>query len=202
MLLLAGATFGVPGDESRLKKRNLDPGERCLVCGTELDADKGLAFYYRGRPIAISTAHLKTFLEDPDRYFKHLEVRGGLFHEGSDQQMSNEWLLLGVWMLLGLVGAAICTGVALRKGLPPLTWFAAGLIANILAVVLVLARSPVQEVELPARLAKIPNTVPPDECPKCGARNHPTARRCNGCGAAMEPVTDSDVDRVGLRTGE
>ena len=88
-------------------------------------------------------AHLETFLQDPDRYFKHLEVRGALFQAGSARQIGSEWLLLGVWMLLGLVGAAVCTGVALRKG------FAAGLIANIVAVALVLARSSIQKVDLP-----------------------------------------------------
>ena len=202
VLLLTVSVFAAEVDESQLKKRDLEPGESCLVCGTELGAKNGLAFYYRGRPIAISGAHVKTFLRDPDRYFKHLEVRGALFDEGSAQRIGNEWLLLGVWVLLGLVGAAVCTGVALRKGLSPLTWFVAGLIANIVAVVLVLARASTQEVNLPPRLGKIPNTVAPNECPMCGGRNHPTARRCNECGAAMEPATDSDVDRVGLRTRE
>ena len=185
-----------------LKRREIAEHELCLVCAQELTADNGLGFYYRGRRIALDSEHLETFLQAPGRYFNQLQPRGALFQEGSARQIGSVWLLLGVWVLLGLVGAAICTGVALRKGLPPLPWFAAGLAANIAAVVLVLTRRSAQHVALPPRLAKIPTTAAPNDCSKCGGRNHPTARQCNECGAAMAPITESEVARVGLRAGQ
>ncbi len=201
-LLLVPRVGAEAFDAPRLEKRDMKAHERCLVCGTELTPSDGLAFYYRGRPIAISKKHLQMFLQNPDRYFNHLEARGALFQEGAAQPISGGWLVLGVWILLGLVGAAICTGVAFRKGLSPLSWFAAGLLLNIVSVLLVLARSSAQKVELPPRLAKIPNTVQSEECPQCGTRNHPTAKRCNGCDAEMKPLSDSEVNRIDLAEGE
>ena len=79
-----------------------------------------------------------------------------------------------------------------------MTWFFVGLAANLIGVLLVLRQPAVAQVDLPTRLGKIPVTLPPVKCPKCGAENHPSARQCTGCGARMQPTVDSEVDRTGL----
>ena len=188
-------------ERTGLQPQELRPHDRCLICDGELDADDGLAFLYRGRRITLDHLHLPQFLAEPSAYFSRLQPRGALFQE-SGGSMSNGWLILGVWVLLGLVGAAVCTGVALRKGLPPRRWFAAGLVANVAAVVLVLTRAAPKPVALPPGLARIPDTAAPYRCARCGGQNHPSAARCRDCGAGIVPTTDSEVERAGLRSGD
>lgn len=200
-LLAATATNSAAGTDEHpeLKPQEVREHDRCLVCDGELQEGGGLAFLYKGRRITLDTLHLETFLQNPSAYFSELQPRGALFQESGGGHIGVGWLGLGLWMVLGLIGAAACTGLALRKGLPPMRWFAAGLVANLLAVLLLLTRSAAQSVTLPPRLAKIPMTPTPYLCARCGGQNHPTATRCVDCGADIEPTSDSEVERAGLR---
>ena len=197
----ADASDRAPLDHAGMQPQELRQHDRCLVCDGELDADDGLAFLYRGRRITLDRLHLQEFLADPSAYFSRLQPRGALFQEGGGS-MGSGWLILGVWVVLGLVGAAVCAGVALRKGLPPLRWFAAGLMANLAAVILVLTRAAPKPVSLPPGLARIPDTAAPYVCTRCGGQNHPSAAHCRDCGADIVPTTDSEVERAGLISGD
>ncbi len=201
-LLTATATTSAAGldDHPELQLQDVQENDRCLVCGGELEKDGGLAFLYKGRRITLDTLHLEEFLQNPSAYFSHLQPRGALFQESGGGHLRKGWLYLGVWIVLGLAGAAVCTGVALRKGLPPTRWFAAGLVANILAVIVVVTRSAPKPIPLPPRLAKIPTTLAPYLCARCGAQNHPSATQCIDCGAAIEPTADSEVNHNGQRS--
>ena len=191
------ATQGAP-DTLNDQKAPLKKGDRCLVCNVLLD-ENGLGFLYRGRRVTLHIQHAQTFLDNPLHYFSKLQPRGALFQEDVLRSPVNlGWLILGIWMVLGLVAAAFCTHTALRKGFPPVIWFFIGLVANLIGVLLVLRQPPVAQVDLPPRLGKIPVTAPPVRCPKCGAENHPSARQCTGCCAEMQPTMASEVTRTGL----
>lgn len=187
-------------DHPDLKPQDVYEHDRGLVCGAELAIDDGLAFLYKGRRITLDALHLEEFLRNPAAYFTDLQPRGALFQESGGGRLGRGWLYLGVWMVLGLAGAAACTGVALRKGLSPVQWFAAGLAFNILAVIIVVTRPAREPVSLPPRLAKIPTTPAPYVCARCGGQNHPTSSRCGDCGADIEPTADSEVERAGLKS--
>ena len=195
----ASASDRAPLDHAGMQPLELRQHDRCLVCDGELNAD-GLAFLFRGRRITLDSLHLATFLEDPAPYFSKLQPRGALFQEGGAGGGGHGWLILGVWVTLGLLGAAICTGVALRKGLPPLRWFVAGLVVHVIAVIFVLMRSAPRPVNLPPGLAKIPATAAPYRCAQCGGHNHPSATTCRDCSAEITPTADSEVERAGLRS--
>jgi len=121
---------------------------------------------------------------------------------GNDQpNVSRVWIYGGLYVLLGLVFAAICAHRALHVGYSPWAWFWLGLVLNAFAYLLLLTR-PKREVRAPAGvplgLGKIAATHAPQRCPKCGAFNHPSALRCLGCGASLSPGVESEVSRVGL----
>ncbi len=201
VLLAATASTSAAGldDHPELQPTDVHEHDRCLVCDGELDKN-GLAFLYKGRRITLDTLHLEAFLQTPGAYLAQLQPRGALFQESGGGYLSKGWLFAGIWMLLGLVGAAVCTGIALRKGLPPMGWFAAGLATNILAVIVIFTRPASESIPLPPRLAKIPVTADPYLCTRCGAQNHPSARHCIGCDAVIDSTADSEVERAGLRS--
>jgi hypothetical protein len=140
------------------------------------------------------------FLAEPARYFAAVQPRGGLFQESfAALPLRSGWVLLGIWVLLGLVAGGWNVHAALRKGLPPARWFAVGLGLNLVGVAWMMCCRRRAAVELPAHLQKVPLTAEPAKCPSCGHPNHPAARSCAGCGTALTPPGTSEVDRAGLR---
>ncbi len=172
-------------------------GDRCFVCNTPL-TESGVAFLYRGRRVAVGTFHVRTFFNNPLKYFSRLQPRGALFQEDivPESPLKPGWLVFGIWITLGLVAAAFCTHTALRKGRSPAAWFFIGLATNLIGVLVALRQSPLARVDLPPNLAKIPTTVSPMSCPDCGAGNHPSAWKCSGCGARLQPTMESEVQRT------
>ena len=49
---------------------------------------------------------------------------------------------------------------------------------------------------VPAGMHKIASTYNPAACPACAFTNHPTAQKCLGCGAMLEPRSASEVANV------
>jgi hypothetical protein len=96
---------------------------------------------------------------------------------------------------VGLLSAALCGHMAYPRRLPPARWFALGLVFNLFAVAAVLrAAKPVQAV--PSGLGRMGWTASPVPCSGCGGPNHPSARRCALCGAALSPGFGSEARRV------
>ncbi len=181
------------------KQVPIKEGDRCFICNIEL-VDGGVAFIYRGRRVTVASFHVQQFLDAPLKYFSRLQPRGALFQEDAilERPMWSGWLLLGIWLAVGLVSAAISTHLALRKGLPPVTWFAIGLATNLFGLLLLLRHRAEADVSLPPHLAKIPTTLNPVECPACRAENHPSAKQCSACGAQLNPTAVSEVERSGM----
>ena len=156
---------------------------------------------YKGRTFFVAAKMLEEFEADPQAYFHVIEAHGGLFDEAAMESppMRTGWLLVGLYVLVGLVAGATCSYVALDRGLPAWRWFFAGLVLNLIAVALVSTRP--RAAGAPAhraarRLAKIPATHAPVRCGRCGAHNHPSARGCSGCGHVLSPTVEPETARA------
>ena len=179
-------------------------GERCLVCNGVLDTSSGFVLLVRGRRVPLDPIHLGDFMKNQDGYFARLQPRGALFAETFDAAegtvhggVSWGWFAFGAYVLVAIVFAGLSGYVAVGKGLKPVPSFFMGLAFSAIGFVRVLRRQPVApRGSIPAGLVKVPTTSAPIECGKCGAGNHPSARRCAKCGTSLTPQMESEVARV------
>jgi hypothetical protein len=108
--------------------------------------------------------------------------------------------LFGLYVVTGLVAGAACAYLAVGRGLAPIPWFFAGLLANVIPLIVILTRHGADLSRFPAGiprgLSKVPTTLSPRFCPPCGAENHPAARRCLECGAPLEPTVEPETART------
>lgn len=177
-------------------------GQVCLVCGEPVFGEEMVEARYKGRTFYVAVPMFDWFVENPERYFGVLEARGALFDEGGVGQggVSLVWLVVGVYIVLGLLAGGVCAYVAVSKGLPAWPWFFAGLVGNVVGVGVVLGVSRRPGVGapqgVPGGLRKVPTTRQPQPCAACGAMNHPAAGACAGCGAELQPVVEAETYRV------
>lgn len=177
-------------------------GEQCLVCRQVIHDGEIVAVRYKGRTFHVAESMLAHFESDPESYFQSLEAHSALFDESAAEgpPMRTGWLWFGLYVLGGLVSAALCGYLALGRGLPALPWFAAGLLVNVLAVAALLTSRRRDTSALPAGvppgLSKIPTTRSPVRCASCGGANHPSARRCGACGGDLSPEIESEAKRA------
>jgi len=175
------------------------PGDRCVVCGTLLQSgDK--VYLVEGQRVGIMPSMEPQLRSDPWAYLARLKPRGGLFggEVAPGSRVSDAWLLLGMYVVLGLVFSAVCAHRALNTGQAPIPWFFAGLLFNAFGYLALLLRpaGPQAPVARHAGVVKIPATRDPQACPRCGAENHPAAMNCLHCGARLTPLTDSEVTKL------
>jgi hypothetical protein len=173
-------------------------------------------YLVQGQRVPVHAEEEREFLSNPRKYLMRLKPMGGALlgadsnqpgmanRAGNNQQkVSRAWIYGGLYVLLGLVFAALCAHRALHVGYSPGAWFGLGLVLNAFAYILLLTR-PKREVRAPAGvpsgLGKIAATHAPQRCPKCGAFNHPSAVQCLACGASLSPRVESEVRRIGLRS--
>jgi len=182
--------------------RRSGEGEQCIVCDQAIQGDEIIEVRYKGRSFYVAAVMLGELEDDPDQFFKKLQARSALFDERSmeGRAMSTGWLLFGVYVLVGLVCAAICGYLAINRSLAPIPWFFAGLLGNIAALAVLLATpraasSPLPA-GIPAGLAKVPLTHAPIPCGHCATTNHPAASSCSGCGNALKPTFEPETVRV------
>lgn len=189
-----------------LRKVPALPGEICIVCGQAVGADDD-AYVLDGQRVAVHRQQCEAKLaKHPARYLGRLRPHGSQFMDTmppSDGWVSWwGWLAIGLYVLAGLVFAAVCGYAALNRSINPLPWFFTGLFLNVFGYLFLLARSSGQRVpaigSLPRGMVKIPATASPRLCPKCGSPNHPAALRCANCGWALNPQLESEVARAGL----
>ncbi len=178
-------------------------GDICRVCNRPIH-DSDVVYLARGQRLPIHVSELDANVRGQlEQVLARLEPRGAFIGAWQDHPaLSKAWFLAGLYILLGLVFAALCAHRALHVGHSPVVWFGVGLLLNAFGYLLLFTR-PKREVlapaGVPAGLRKISATPAPQPCPKCGTLNHPSAVACIGCGAALEPRMDSEVVRAGLR---
>lgn len=183
-------------------ERRPGSGEICLVCDQAIHDEDIIELRYRGRTFHVAAKMLEDFEDDPEAYFKKLQARTALFDEGAvvDRRMASGWLFFGLYVLLGLLCAAICGNIAISRALPPIPWFFAGLLGNVAAIFVLLATPRGDPTALPAGIAaglnKVATTRTPIACPSCGSSNHPAAEACSHCGQALTPNIQAESARV------
>jgi len=185
----------------RVPAGELKPLDADVVCpvGGMPHRSRLHAARYRGRIYyTCDAAALERFLRNPRDFVSDRTPSAGWFRSPNPAgPVTGVWLfLIGVYVVLGLVSGAIAAYVAVQKGLGGGRWFAAGLALNVIGVALAVAR-PGRAMPFTRRgLAKIPTTHAPVACTACGQPNHPSATRCGGCGAGLEPSVESEVARA------
>ncbi len=179
-------------------ERRQGQGEQCLVCGQGIHGKEIVEVRYKGRTFHIAAGMLEEFVATPETYFRNLEPRSGLFDEQAMPlaTMSKGWLYLGLYVVIGLVFAALCGYLAIGRGLAPLPWFFAGLAGNVAALVLLLLTPRGDPKGVPAGLAKVNLTALPRQCPACSAMNHPAAAACSACDGHLQPMGQPETARV------
>ncbi len=186
-------------DEFEEIERRPGEGERCIVCRTRANGDEVVEIRYKGRTFHVKSMMFEEFAQSPDVFFRDLQARGALFDERAmeKQRYSTLWLWFGVYVLLGLVCAAVCGALAVGRGLAPIPWFFAGLAGNVAALFVLFVtgkRSP--DAPTSSRLTKIPTTHAPVACGQCSAANHPSATACSGCGETLRPAYEAEAVRA------
>jgi hypothetical protein len=136
----------------------------------------------------------------PDTVAIPLQPQSALFHQESDAHypaVGSGWFLFGVWVLLALIFGGLSGYAAVSKGLNPIPHFFIGFFLSALGYIYVLTRPALaKRGEVPAGLVKVHTTFAPMPCPQCGSTQHPAATKCLGCGAELQPLTQSEVIRV------
>ncbi len=198
------ATGAVPGTRSEIEILGEAPGtgEQCLVCRQPVHGAVVLRVRYKGRVFHVNAAMMDELEADPEPYFRALQSRSALFDEDALEQSigtaarGRGWLYLGFFVLAGLAVGALCGALAVVRGHPPLPWFGAGLVLNVLAFALLvfLPRGERYGPEgVPAGLGKVPLTRAPRRCPCCGAPHHPAARACAACRERLTPEVEAET---------
>ncbi len=178
------------------------PGvDRCVVC-LKLLAVGDKVYLVEGQRVGVKGMMEDQLFADPWKYIAVLKPRGGLFggEMGPATDISDAWLLLGMYVLLGLAFSAVCAHRALNTGQATVAWFLGGLFFNAFAYLALLLRSVDQKAAVPGKysgVVKIPSTAEPQSCPACNALNHPSAAKCSRCGSLLTPAAVSEVTREG-----
>jgi hypothetical protein len=186
-----------PAEPSLLETRPAQPGSLCSLCGEPLGADD-VAHRIRGRWIPVHAGPCEgTLREDPRAALSAYQPKGALFQEAAEEPPGLPWAWFagGLYILIGLAGAALCAHLAYPRRRSPLLWAGLGFVFNVAAVAALLgAARPAEQV--PPRLGRIHDTAEPVPCPACGSENHPAAARCPACGAALAPALVSEARRA------
>jgi hypothetical protein len=181
-------------------------GEICLVCGKPITKDDVTYMADGQRLPAHRNVCVGALAAKPAAWLSKLKPRGAFLDASAAQLgLSPLWLVLGTYVLVGLIFSALAAHRAFSVGRDPMKWLVIGFLSNFAGYVVLLALPRMQiaaPAGVPAGLAKVAATLSPEACPRCGAENHPSARQCSGCGAALTPRITSEVQRAGLAEEE
>jgi hypothetical protein len=177
-------------------------GEHCTVGGDPL-SEKDVALIVRGRRVPLNRLAVQHFLDHQEKYFSRFEPKSALFQEDMSPRkntalggISLGWFLFGLSVLTGLVFSGMSGYAAIAKGLDPRLYFFLGFFLGPVGFLYVMTRPGRLHESIPGGLVKVPETSSPVPCPACGALNHPTARVCASCHTALNPVGQSEAERV------
>ncbi|HUZ45056.1 MAG TPA: hypothetical protein VMW54_00315 [Terriglobia bacterium] len=177
-------------------------GMACWVCNKPVGKDD-FSFLVNGQRVAVHRVNCYAeLLRRPYHFLEILQPHGAFLGAGAEEpKASFGWFLAGLSILAGLVFAALCAQQALHCGRSPVAWFGWGLVFNVFGYLLLLTCPPRHAegfARVPAGLGKVHVTPEPSSCPECGKTNHPSAAQCAGCGARLQPSSESEVEKAGF----
>ena len=183
--------------EDNYPRVEVRPGDHCTVSG-ELLGPNDVCLLVDGRRVPLKKEAVNIFLNNQEKYFSKLQPKSALFTEsmGVAKNLSIGWFIFGIYVLIGLLFAALTSHAAVGKGLKPIPWFFIGLFFNAFGYLAVLMKKSEAVSAVPAGFAKVPLTSAPAVCPDCGYENHPSAKSCSGCGTALNPQDKSEIDLI------
>lgn len=191
--------------ESELPYKSVPPkeNERCVVCGVDL-TEEDLTLIVRGRRVPLKQAMVDSFLNNKEKYFSELQPKSALFQENLEARqgtaqsgISLGWFLFGLYVLTALIFGGLSSYSAVSRGLPAIPSFFLGLVLHVAGYLYVLTRpAAADRADIPKGFVKVPTTRTPTHCPECGAENHPSAKKCSGCGAGLQPTIESEVSKI------
>jgi hypothetical protein len=172
----------------------------CPVCGREME---GALFQvaYKGVRLSVCSGPCRDLFEHLasagrlDRITAAIEPRAALFQADSAAKppLSRYLLLLGLYLLAGLITGGLSAFIAIRKGLGGGGAFAAGLVLGVVGLAIVLARSGGERTVIPEGHTRALKTRRGTRCPACGEPAHPSAARCARCASALSPAGQSEA---------
>jgi len=147
-----------------------EDGETCVVCYGRCNQND-VAYVVDGQRFAVMKPLEQTFLQNPEPYIRAYRPNSMQFQTGGNAPLSDGYLFTGIAILLGLLIAGFTLHQRILKS----------------------AATPAMA---PVGLGKVAVTAHPGRCAACGGENHPAARACSHCGAALAPMTSSEVERL------
>lgn len=170
----------------------------CPVDGGIVE-DRRFGALWQGKRFYMESEHcLDMFMTDPEKFARRVEPRAALFSapRADRPSYSPAFLYLGIFVVVGLISGGITSYLGVQKGLSGRNWFALGFLLNIIAIALVVRDRGQETLFQKKGFCKTPQTFDPVTCPACSKLNHPSARRCSGCGAQLRPSVESEVARA------
>ena len=184
-------------DTSDIKYIDIKAGDMCIVCDMEIDANSGIGFLFEGRRVTIDVKHFSDFINNPEKYFYKLQAKVALYDEGSlTFKTGYGWFIVGLWILLALVSAALSANIAMKRCLNPIKWFYTGLIFSLFGLIYLILNAKNISIKLPEKFGKIAITDAPVMCQNCNTFNHPCADKCNNCGSKLQSTSESEVKKI------
>ncbi len=201
LILIANSSSLAQEPQNQYKAMPPKEGERCIICNVSLSKDD-VILMVRGRRVPLKNVMVDSFMNNQEKYFAELQPKAALFQEnmastGTAQGgISSGWFLFGSYILIALFFSGLSGYAAISKGLPPIQHYFVGFFFSVLGYIYVLSRPALtSRGDIPAGFVKVPTTHAPVPCKKCGNTNHPSAEKCSGCGAQLEPQMQSEVER-------
>lgn len=195
-IVSAWAQEGAP--ELPYARDAIRPDEVCIVSGKALTQDD-VVYLIRGQRIALARDQIAAFIADSTKLLAQFQPKGALFHEHAARPAGGRdlgWFLFGTYVLVALLFSGLSGYTAVSKGLNPVPHFFIGLIFSALGYLYVRTRPrATQFAEAPRGLVKVHTTHEPVACGHCGYTNHPAAKVCLGCGAKLQPIVASEVEK-------
>ncbi len=167
-------------------------GDVCIVSGQYLGPGD-VVIEHKNNRFPLKKGAVPIFLENPGKYLSKKQPKGALFpvetHES--KPLSKVWLILGIYILVGLVFGALTVQKALAKRYRPGLWFFMGLLFNVLAYIVILSKGEASLSEQEEVSTELFRSTQPVLCPECGIENHPSAQSCTECQSPLVTLSNS-----------
>jgi hypothetical protein len=102
-----------------------------------------------------------------------------------------------LYFIISLIIAAISAHIAISRGYSGITWYIMAFICNIFSIIGIITnpsrKLPIKRIR---GLTRLPKTYQDIHCHLCESPNHPAAKSCSSCKHVLEPVIESETDRV------